>query len=150
MSKEIFKAVEIDGRSFSIRKFDAKTGLQIARLILTKLSGLMPSLMGGEDLSGDKMYGLLFDALANITDTDLDSLVNKCLRVCYENLAAGRAPVMHDTGHYGVEDVEFDMILTIKLCVEAIMWGAADFFGENSSRLQALIPSGISKLQPQT
>ena len=41
--------------------------------------------------------------------------------------------------YYGVDDVEYDMGLTIRLCYEAIKWGAADFFGGKDSPLRQLM-----------
>ena len=62
-------------------------------------------------------------------------IIDKCLRVCYARLPAGLQPVIDETGNYGVEGVEYDMGLTLRLCFEAIKWGASDFFAGNGSLL---------------
>lgn len=134
---EIYKKVELSGRSWIIKKFDSRSGLKMARLVMSKLQPLMPLLAAAEGkdstLGKGQTYSAAFGILGELSDEDIDSLVDKCLRVCYEDLPAGMQPVMDERGNFGVEGVEYDMGLTLMLCYEAISWGAADFFDENSS-----------------
>lgn len=130
----IFKRVTIKDEEYIIQKFDAKTGMKLARLVLSKASAIIPYLSDdNEDKDNGSMIGAVMAILGDLKDEDIDNLVDKCLRVCYVDLPAGRQPVIDETGHYGVEGVEYDMMLTLMLCWEAIKWGAADFFDENSS-----------------
>lgn len=138
MPTNIFTNIEIDGVTYSIKKFTAKAGLKMARLVLSKMAPILP-LLDQEASSEDKLFSALSEILDSMSDADIDDLVNKCLRVCYVNLPAGLQPIIDETGHYGVEDVEYDMVLTLRLCFEAIKWGASDFFGEKGSALKSLM-----------
>ncbi len=139
MPAELYTQVEINGQPYSIRKFDAKTGLKIARMVIAKAAPLIPLLekaadgQEGKEKESSGMYEMVGAVLDKLSDADLDMLVDKCLRVCYANLPAGQQPIMDDMGHYGVEDVEYDLGLTLSLCFEAIKWGASDFFDGKSS-----------------
>lgn len=143
MPKEIYKNITVDGREFVIRKFDAKTGLKIARLVIAKAAPLIPLIESatGKGTTDARIFAAVGEILGTLDDADMDSLIDKCLRSCFENLPAGLAPVIDETGNFGVEGVEYDMLLTLKLCFEAIKWGASDFFGENLSNLRQIIPS---------
>ena len=139
MPAEIFTTVTIGERTFAIEKFDAKAGLKLARFVIAKLAPLIPMLNVGTDengqekeMSDEQLYDVVGMITENLSDDDIDSLVDKCLRVCYEILPAGRAAVIDETGHYGVEGVEYDPVLALRLCFEAIKWGASAFFdGKN-------------------
>ena len=138
MPTNIFTNIEIDGVTYSIQKFTAKAGLKMARLVLSKMAPILP-LLDQEASTEDKLFSALSEILDSMSDADIDDLVDKCLRVCYVNLPAGLQPIIDETGHYGVEDVEYDMVLTLRLCFEAIKWGASDFFGEKGSALKSLM-----------
>lgn len=136
MATNIFNRVTIDDREFIIQKFDAKTGLKLARLVMANAQPLIPLLADESSRGGvteDKTFRAVFAILGGLKDEDIDALIDKCLRVCYVDLPAGKQPVIDETGNYGVDDVEYDPVLTIRLCYEAIKWGAADFFDGNSS-----------------
>ena len=152
MPANLFTAVTIGEDTYLIKKFDAKTGLKLARLVISKAAPLIPLLdkIAGSpkqddeqtkqnaavaNMEDDQLYEAVGAVLEKLEDDDLDALVDKCLRVCYADLPAGKQPVMDESGHYGVEGVEYDMALTLRLCYEAIRWGAADFFGGNLSFL---------------
>ena len=130
MAEQLYKDIEIDGESYRIKKFSAVTGMQIARLILSKMTPLIPML---SSLSNDpdalmKNVGVLSQCLDGISDEEIDSLIRKCLKVCQQKKAMGYARCMEDSGAYGVEGLKYNLSLTLKLCWEAISWGAADFF----------------------
>lgn len=143
-SMELFKTVDLDGEQFIVKKFTAKQGLQVARFILSKATPIIPFLDGSEaDENDDKSVMALLEVLNNISDSDVDSLVDKCLKCCYKSFPAGMQAVMDAAGNYGVDGVEYDMLKTVRLCIEAIKWGAADFFGEKGS---ALIAQGLQQI----
>lgn len=142
MPTNLYTDVTIGDREFAIKRFDAKTGLKLARLVLSKAAPIIPMLDAVPDGEGQKedrkpedsakVYEAVGAILGTLSDADLDDLVNKSLQVCYAKLPAGLHPVMDENGNYGVEDIEYDMGLTIRLCFEAIKWGASDFFdGKN-------------------
>lgn len=70
-------------------------------------------------------------ALDKITGDDLDYIIKKSLQSISEVLPAGENPVMYSNGTYGVEGIEYDPILVLRLTCEAIMWSCGDFFAEN-------------------
>ncbi|MBR1821506.1 MAG: hypothetical protein IJ769_07785 [Clostridia bacterium] len=151
MATNIWKNVTINDQEYVIRKFDAMTGLKLARLVIAKAAPIIPLLDIGDDQEGgqkrsakeiandERIYTVIGEVLGTMSDADIDDLVKKCLSVCYVDFPAGKQPIIDETGHYGVDDVEYDMTLTIRLCFEAIKWGAADFFSEKSSPLRQLM-----------
>ena len=150
MATNIWKNVTINDQEYVIRKFDAMTGLKLARLVIAKAAPIIPLLDIGDDQEGGKktaqdianderIYTVVGEVLSTMSDADIDDLVKKCLSVCYVDFPAGKQAIIDETGHYGVDDVEYDMGLTIRLCYEAIKWGAADFFGGKDSPLRQLM-----------
>ena len=150
MATNIYNKVTINDQEYVIRKFDAMTGLKLARLVIAKAAPIIPRLDGGDDQTGakktaqdmahdERIYTAVGEVLGTMSDSDIDDLVKKCLSVCFIDLPAGMQPIIDETGHYGVDDVEYDMGLTIRLCYEAIKWGAADFFGGKDSPLRQLM-----------
>lgn len=147
MATNIYTNIEIDGVSYSIKKFTAKTGLKMARLVLAKLAPIIP-MLDPDASTDDKLYETLAKIFDSLSDADIDNIVDKCLRECYVILPAGPQPIIDETGHYGIEDVEHDLMLTLRLCFEAIKWGASDFFGEKSSALKGILGQlGLSQNQ---
>lgn len=142
MPTNVFTSVKINDVEYSIKKFTAKEGLKMARFVLAKMAPILP-LLGGktskDDKDDDLIYSALSEVLNSMGDSDIDNLIDKCLRVCYVSFPAGLQAIIDETGHYGVDDVEYDMLLTIRLCFEAIKWGASDFFGEKGSALKELM-----------
>lgn len=147
-SSSIYKTVTIDDDTYVIRKFDARTGLKIARLLLAKATPILPLLDESDTkkaaakakkmASDDKVYELIGRVMEELTDEDVDNIVDKCLRVVSKQLPAGLQPVIDATGHYGVEGIEYDLKLTLRLAYEAIVWGASDFF--DGKGLTGLLP----------
>ena len=144
MDSNILKSVTIKDDVYVIKKFDAKTGLKIARLVVAKAAPILPFLKvdteNGENAkeqteaildrkNSDQVYEMVGRIMESLSDEDMDSLIDKCLRVCSKQLPAGLQPVIDTLGNYGIPDVEYDLPLTIKLVFEAISWGASDFFG---------------------
>lgn len=134
MPTEIFNRVTINDRAFAIQKFTAKDGLKIARIVMSKAAPLSAIFAKneGDEIDEHNMFAAVGAIMDALTDEDIDSLVNKCLSVCYEDLPAGLQVVIDKQGNFCVDDIEYDMQLTIRLCYEAIKWGAADFFDGNS------------------
>lgn len=83
------------------------------------------------DMLGNISLDTIALALDKITDEDLDYIIKKSLQNISEVLPAGENPVMYSNGSYGVEGIEYDPILVMRLTCEAIMWGCGDFFEEN-------------------
>lgn len=146
-SQDLFKMVEIKGDTYRIQKFTAKDGLKLARLVLAKIVPLIPLLPEKPDEAGtpgasmddESIYKAVSVALNGMEDNDVDYLTDKCLRVCCKMLPAGPTPIIDENGYYGIPEVEYDIELTIRLIVEAIKWGASDFFDVSGFDLKALL-----------
>lgn len=157
MPTNLYTDVLIGDTTYTIRKFDAKTGLKLARLIVAKATKLInlfdddkPSGKGKKKAAAENadIYQTVGTVLESLSDEDLDTIIDKCLRACFVKLPAGLQPVLDENGNYGVEGIEYDMPLTLKLCFEAIKWGASDFFGDNGLDLSRLMKStGLSQNQ---
>jgi hypothetical protein len=143
LNDEIFKMVQIGEDTYRIQKFTARDGLKLARMVLAKIAPIIPLLKDmktdGEDDGEDNFdYNAVSVALDGLNDQDMDYLMNKCLRVCCKMLPAGPQAVIDENGNYGIPEAEYDMGLTVRLVVEAIRWGASDFFGGKGLDLKAL------------
>ena len=157
MNDELFKAVEINGETYQIKKFSARDGLKIGRLVLAKVAPIIPYLSDGKeaaerkptkaakenempqvDMDDAALYKAVALTLDSLNDKDMAYLIDKCLRTCSKLLPAGPMPVIDENGYYGIPEVEYDMGLTISLVVEAIKWGASDFFDGKGFNLKAL------------
>lgn len=147
MAEELYKAVEIDGERYSIKKFTAIAGLQIAKMILSKLTPMLPYLDGSDEVPPEAMAEMMHN-IGQMSDEDVENLVKKCLKCCYKVMPAGLQAVIDTTGHYGVEGVEYDLVLTCRLCIEAIKWGTSDFFGEKGSTLISEVVPALSQPNP--
>ena len=152
INNSILKTVTIDDDTYVIRKFDARTGLKIARLLIAKATPILPLLDSSDDpkkaaskakkmlekSSNEKLYEIIGKILETLDDADIDNLIDKCLRVVSKQLPAGLQPVIDAAGNYGIEGIEYDLKLTLRLVYEAVVWGASDFF--DASSLPGLLP----------
>lgn len=118
------KLVDIEERTFKIKKFDPLMGnyilLQIMRYVLpfgiSEKVGVPDSITNNVDR-------------VNISKKDFIELQRDVLSVCYETLPAGDAPIVRDDGTYGVMD--FNSNIAIRLLIAAFTFNFSDFFGEN-------------------
>ena len=149
MAEDLYKSVTVDNEEYSVMKFSAIEGMKIVRLILAKLAPIIPFLEGNTEEIDDRFVTAFAEAIGGLTDNELETLIKRCLKVCYKHMPAGLQPVVDATGHFGVEGIEHDMLKTISLCIEAISWGASDFFGEKGSALMAGIMGRVSSLLPR-
>jgi hypothetical protein len=152
--RELTKTGEVEGRCFVVTKYTAIDGLKIAKLLLAKVIPAFQSflpLMKDGDIGGDALANIadnlsldtIADALDKVTEKDFDYIVNKSLRNVDERLNAGSAAVLNADGTYGVEGVEYDPLLVLRLVCEAVLWGCSGFFNGKrlSSVMRPLFPS---------
>lgn len=149
MARELLKTITIDGDEYIIQRFDAMTGLCLARLVLAKAAPII-AIIGEDGNTTDQVVQAIGALGDSISDEDINSLVTKCLRYCYKRLPAGNQPIIDADGHFGVEDVQYDMFLTLQLCFEALKFGASDFFGEKGSTLKDKILSAFNRSNQST
>lgn len=155
----ITKNIEVEGRRFVVKKYTARDGLKVAKLILAKIIPIFQDFVplikkmtdskkspiklqtsGNDTNASSEMVSEVIDnfsldtiaaALDKISEEDFDFIVTKSLKSISEVLPAGEAPVMYDNGVYGVEGIEYDTILVLRLTCEAVMWSCGDFFDGN-------------------
>lgn len=157
-ARVITKNIEVEGRKFVVKKYTARDGLKVAKLILAKIVPIFQdfiplvkkminnnkSPLRFSDKSNDnkesEMISEVIDnfsldtiasALDKISEEDFDFIVTKSLQSISEVLPAGEAPVMYSNGVYGVENIEYDTVLVLRLTCEAVMWSCGDFFDGN-------------------
>jgi hypothetical protein len=161
-TKQEYKVVST--RRFKIQKYPALDGLKIAKVFVSKilpvfqtfvpLIGEARKIKSGDGRSAlDNMLDNLgqylsmdsiADTLDKITPADLDYIMQKSLQNAYEVLPAGDAQVMNPDGTYGVNDIEYDPLLVLRLICEVVMWGVGDFFDGN--RLASILSPLSSSL----
>ena len=117
--KQKEKHIELGGRKWIIGKFDALTGSYIA----TKL--MASALPKGME---DKMDMNLPKGRSFMSREEFTELQIECLKVCYEDLKAGKAPVMGANNAWGVADIEDDMVLVMSLTIHALIHNVSGFF----------------------
>jgi hypothetical protein len=142
MSDNKYNYITIGEDEYRVQKFNAMTGLRVARLVVSKLMPIVPALAGdGSGGTVGVMLDRLGEALGNITDGELEKLTVDCLKHCAKKLPSGYVPILDEKGNYRVQDIEFDAPLTLRLVIEAIRHGAMDFFGGSNPALAGLAQS---------
>jgi len=157
------KIVEIEGRTFQITKYSAVTGLIIAKLIISKILPMLQSLlpvistaMSGDEGAKESVMAELeqhfdFESIARaldlVTEQDMTYIVEKSLMSCSEILGAGPAQVLNPNKTYGVPNVEYDVVLVLRLVCEAVLLGCGGFF--EGDRLTSVMSPVFSSL-PQS
>jgi hypothetical protein len=122
--KEKFKYIELDGRKWVIGKMDARTGSYIAaKLMVSALPAAMEAQLNLPNMPKGRSF---------MSKEEFYELQNECLRVCYQDLPAGKAAVISDNDAWGVADVEDDMVLVISLTVHALLHNVKGFFEGNA------------------
>lgn len=143
-SRVVTKNIEIEGRKFCVRKYTAMDGLKIAKLLMAKIlpvfqdfvpliksmvnKGKKSDEISVEEAVDNISLDTIAAALDKVSTEDFDYIVAKSLQSVSEVLPAGNAPVMYENGVYGVEDVEYDALLVLRLTCEAVLWGCGGFF----------------------
>lgn len=131
------KEVEVKGRKFVIRKFDARTGsfmlIKVTGLISPMLKGLDISKVKVEegkipDISGIDIAGIV-SGLSTLKEEDFNYIHDKCLQICFENLPVGPTQVMNMAGNFGVSDLDTDSATTLALVAHALIFNVTGFFG---------------------
>ena len=138
--------IEIEGRKFQIKKMDAKTAYKTAKILGTYAVQLQP-LMDGIQKGDISAFGKV---LTEITDTDIDKLVDFALPQVFEMKSAGLIQVINPaTGRYAVQELEDDPVFVGRLVFEAIREGIKGFFQEG--RLASMFEGvSIPELTAQT
>ena len=143
MKRETKKIVEIQGRKFEIRSFDAFTGSYIAFTLMEKMlpMGMEAKVMNAVKADGgDAAVSLPSRAL--MSKGDFIAFQRDVLSVVGEVLPARTAPLLNENGSWGVADIEDNAMLVILLTIHALVFNIAGFFtGDGLKELKAGLQS---------
>lgn len=143
MKRETKKIVEIQGRKFEIRSFDAFTGSYIAFTLMQKMlpMGIEAKVMNAvKSDGGDAAVSLPSRAL--MSKGDFIVFQRDVLSVVGEVLPARTAPLFNENGSWGVADIEDNAMLVIMLTIHALVFNIAGFFtGDGLKELKAGLQS---------
>jgi len=129
MKRETKKIVEIQGRKFEIRSFDAFTGSYIAFTLMEKMlpMGMEAKVMNAVKADcGDAAVSLPSRAL--MSKGEFIAFQRDVLSVVGEVLPARTAPLFNENGSWGVADIEDNAMLVIMLTIHALVFNIAGFF----------------------
>lgn len=139
------KIIEVQGRKFKVKAFDAMTGSYIAFALFEKI---LPSGMEGKVLSQVGASSPLPQGRQLMSKKEFFDFQKDCLGVVYEVLKGRDAPVIEENGHWGIADIENNTVLALLLTIHALAFNVSDFFGgdglrELQSSIRDLIPSNM-------
>lgn len=139
MKRETKKIVEIQGRKFEIRSFDAFTGSYIAFTLMEKM---LPMGMEAKVMNAVKADGgdaaVCLPSRALMSKGEFISFQRDVLSVVGEVLPARTAPIFNENGSWGVADIEDNAMLVIMLTIHALVFNIAGFFtGDGLKELKA-------------
>ena len=117
--------VEIDGRTFVLKKYDPMLGNYI---LMAAASSTLP--FGISEALG-KAFGVRNESSGRMNKEDFMQLQRDVLSSCYERLPAGDAPIINQGG-YGVENI--DTKILINLFLSSMIFNFSDFFDEEPSK----------------
>ena len=143
MKRETKKIVEIQGRKFEIRSFDAFTGSYIAFTLMEKM---LPMGMEAKVMNAVKADGgdaaVCLPSRALMSKGEFISFQRDVLSVVGEVLPARTAPIFNENGSWGVADIEDNAMLVILLTIHALVFNIAGFFtGDGLKELKAGLQS---------
>lgn len=130
MKRETKKIVELQGRKFEIRSFDAFTGSYIAFTLMEKM---LPMGMEAKVMNAVKADGgdaaVSLPSRAIMSKADFIAFQRDVLSVVGEVLPGRTAPIINENGSWGVEDIADNAMLVIMLTIHALVFNIAGFFG---------------------
>lgn len=131
MKRETRKIVEIQGRKFEIRSFDAFTGSYIAFTLMEKMlpMGMEAKVMNTLRAEGKDVDALPTPNRALMSKGEFIAFQRDVLSVVGEVLPARTAPIFNENGTWGVSDIEDNAMLVIMLTIHALVFNIAGFFG---------------------
>lgn len=131
------KRIEVDGRVFLIKKMSAKSSLKLAKTILAKSLPAFSVFFEEtktkkvETVKENELFLAIQNCLDVLDDKDLDKVIDMSLQHCSEILPAGAANVLNIDGTYGITDIDTDVVLTLRLVIEVLLFNYEGFFDGN-------------------
>jgi hypothetical protein len=133
--REEVKDIDIAGRKFRIRKFEAFTGSYIAYKIIGQIA---PAALGNGGNENN-----ISKAVTSMNKEDFMSIQKDCLKMVQEiKIAGGNEMPMQiilENGRWGVEGLEQDAMTVMVLTVQVLMFNVSSFF--DADRLKELTAS---------
>lgn len=124
--REITKEIEIDGRTFLIKKFDPLMGNYIAMKLFTMVLPFGIGDMLKKEVKGSEKLPTATSNAPQMSKADFIEFQQDVLSVCYEVLKGDTAPVVRDNGTYGISD--FTSKIALQLLIGSIAFNFSDFF----------------------
>lgn len=127
------KSIEVNGRTFILKKMDARTG----SYMLFKLMKLLPPIL--ENIDIDKLDNDNFDfkslnlsealkPIFDLPEEEFRYIQDNCLKSVDELLAAGAQPVIQKNGEWGINDIAYDIGLVMNLTIRSLIFNVQGFF----------------------
>lgn len=139
MGRNNTKIIELMGRKFEIRKFDAYTGGYIIYQLFEKF---LP--MGMETKINPQMNNILPQGRTAMSKAEFTAFMQDCLSAVGEVLPARTAPIINANGTWGIQDIRNNTMLVILLVINVLTYNAADFFTAESLKELKQAMQGIS------
>lgn len=150
MARQTEKIVEIKGRKFKVKAFDAMTGSYIAFTLFEKMlpMNVEDQVMATLQAEGSDPRMMMPQGRTLLTKGEFYSFMKDCLSVVYEVLPGRDAPVLNANGSWGIQDIQNDTMLALMLVINALSFNVSDFFtGDGLKELQnslaGLMPSNM-------
>lgn len=146
-NRKTTRDVEIQGRTFQIKKMDAMTAIYTAMFVTTKGLGIMAPLMR---TMAPSIANNIAPGLQLMSKGEFFMLQQDLLSVCSEVLPSGSVPVFGETGKIALTDFETNAQLVLLLTVNSLIWNLADFFDESLLKELKSSLAGISLFEQKT
>ena len=140
---ENFKDIEINERTFRLKKMDARTGSFMALKLVKIITPIFKNidLEKIEDINlSDLNLTEIADSLCDLPEKDFRYIQDNALQVVQEILPGGQPVILNKFGEFEALNVEFDVALIMNLTIQSLFFNVKGFFPES------LLKSMIGKL----
>ena len=160
MPRELTKnfKLEVDEKEeeFKIQKMNSFDGAYLMKFVSEKAMPLLKALAvrmnkDGEGLKKVESLEMIGDSLTHLLESldreDMKTLMMMCLQTVSIYLPAGYQEVLDENGNFGVQNLEYNAAVCLRLTYEVIVFNCASFFEE--SGLSSSLGSLLGSLQEQ-
>lgn len=128
-----YKDIDINGRKFRLNKLNARTGSYMLFKLMKILTPVFKNIQQ-ENLKDMKLEDLniteIAESLFGLPEKDFKYIQDNCLQSVQEILGAGPQKVLDEYGVWGIENLEFDIVLVMNLTIQSLMFNVSGFFKE--------------------
>lgn len=131
---DLYRNLVIDGRKFCIKKLDAQTATYYGQECMDKIlpSGFAQALGAKEGVAKN-----------SFSKQEFLEMQKDFLKVCFEDLPAGRRPVIDEVGNYGIADIEYNAPMMHELLLNSMVHSLQGFFDASHLKMMATVISGL-------